>query len=101
MGNIIPKSGSAYYYLKEIFGDCVAFVYMFTLIFFALPASRAIVGLTCAEYLSALFFNDGCGSSPSNITKALATAIISKVYYIISEIGYLGIVLCASPTNKI
>ena len=79
MGNIIPKSGSAYYYLKEIYGDCAGFVYMFTFIFFAVPAGRAIVALTCAEYLTAIFFNDGCGSSPSYITKTLATTILSKV----------------------
>ena len=76
IGTIIPKSGSAFYYLKEIFGDCVAFPYMFSFVFFKIPASKAVVARTCAEYLSALFIKDGCGSSPEYITKTLAITII-------------------------
>ena len=75
IGTSIPKSGSAYYAFRDIFGDGVAFVYMFTLVFFVFPASTAIVMLTFAEYLTVIFFNDGCGTPPQNIIRATAATM--------------------------
>ena len=100
IGTLIPLSGSSYYFLREVYGDLVGFLYMFTWVVFLLPGglfsllliqSRvclyvivtslssgiAIVGLTCSEYAIALFFNDDCGPAPETIRKTLAAAILS------------------------
>ena len=44
IGTLIPKSASAYYVLREVYGDLVGFLYMFTWVIFLLPGGM-ILGL--------------------------------------------------------
>lgn len=76
IGLLIPKSGSAYYYLKEVYGDCVAFVYMFSIVFCIAPGGQAAVALTFAEYVMSLFFTDGCGQAPADMMKMMAVTAL-------------------------
>lgn len=76
MGTLIPKSGGQYYYFREVYGDWMGFVYLFSWAFFVIPSGMAVIALTCAEYIAALFFNDGCGSAPQVIIKLLATTLL-------------------------
>lgn len=76
MASIIPKAGSTFNYLKEVYGDCVGFVYLFTSVFCVVPGAHAAIAQTCAEYFMAIFFDDGCPGPPETIRNAMATSII-------------------------
>ena len=40
IGTLIPLSGSSYYFLREVYGDLVGFLYMFTWVVFLLPGGN-------------------------------------------------------------
>ena len=42
IGTLIPLSGSSYYFLREVYGDLVGFLYMFTWVVFLLPGGSAL-----------------------------------------------------------
>ena len=42
IGTLIPLSGSSYYFLREVYGDLVGFLYMFTWVVFLLPGGNPI-----------------------------------------------------------
>ena len=80
LGTLITKSGGDYAYIHEAFGSVPAFLYAWLSILFLRPAGGSIMALTCAEYVMAPFFNDGCGRSPEILRKLTATAVISKKF---------------------
>ncbi len=73
---VIPESGAEYAYIKRGYGRVMAFLFTWTAVILAKPASLAIITMTCAEYITVMFFDDGCGAPPLMIKKIVATIII-------------------------
>ena len=47
VGTLIPLSGSAYYFLRLVYGDLVGFLYMFSFVVFTLPGGESVCLLGC------------------------------------------------------
>ncbi|XP_038046051.1 Y+L amino acid transporter 2-like isoform X2 [Patiria miniata] len=57
IGAMLPQSGGTFSYLHVMFGDLVAFLYMWGKVVLALPASCALIALLFAEYSLQPFFD--------------------------------------------
>nr|KAG5696596.1 hypothetical protein BaRGS_034057 [Batillaria attramentaria] len=79
LGTLMGKSGGEYQYLKEAFGNVVAFLFAWTSVIVIRPSSLAIISLTFAEYASSLF--DMCGTPvmPVKLTAAVALVAVGLV----------------------
>ena len=51
IGSTIPKSGAEYAYVLEAFGGLPAFIVLYVTLIMIYPATGAIVGLTCSQYV--------------------------------------------------
>ena len=72
LGTLMPgKSGGEYQYLREAFGNVVAFLYAWTSVIVIRPSSLAIISLTFAEYASTVFSLCGTPQLPVKITAAV------------------------------
>ncbi|GFR82028.1 Y+L amino acid transporter 1 [Elysia marginata] len=76
LGTLIPKSGGDYSYVRDAFGDLLAFVYIWVSILLVRPSSLAIMSLTFGTYFAAVF--DLCGS-PQIFERLAAVACLLTV----------------------
>ena len=75
---MIKESGGDYAYLHYAYGSPVSYIFSFILNVLVKPASIGTITLTCAQYITAPFFSDGCGGAPEYIKKTTAIVIVSK-----------------------
>ena len=78
LGTLIGKSAGEFVYLQQAYGGALAYMFQFVTIFVIKPSSMAITSMTCADYILALLFDDGCGGAPNEIVKLLAIGVICK-----------------------
>lgn len=76
LGTLIPKSGGDYSYVREAYGDLMAFVYIWVSVLLVRPSSLAIMSLTFGTYFAAVF--DLCGS-PQIFERLAAVACLVTV----------------------
>ena len=81
LGTIIPKSGGAYAYIKEGFGDMPAFMYMWSTAFVVLPLGNAIIALTFAQNMLQPFYMT-C-ETPAAASYLLAAAAIGEWIFVL------------------
>ncbi|KAE8599128.1 hypothetical protein XENTR_v10017073, partial [Xenopus tropicalis] len=74
LGSALPYAGGEYYHVKRGLGHLPAFIYIWTLILFILPASNAARALTFAEYATRPFYS-GC-PTPELLKKIVALAVL-------------------------
>lgn len=86
LGTMIHKSGGDYAYIHEAYGGIPAFLYVWLSVLIMKPSGAAIMSLTCAEYIMAPFFEDGCGRAPEMVRKMVAAFVIRK--YALNFPGY-------------
>ncbi|XP_068094486.1 solute carrier family 7 member 13-like [Hyperolius riggenbachi] len=84
LGSALPFSGGEYYHIRRGLGSLPAFITIWTLILFRIPASNAARALTFAEYISRPFYV-GC-SPPVLLKKSLAIGVLLT----------LGVINCKS-----
>ena len=70
LGTSIPSAGATYAYILRAFGGLPAFLYIWTAAFVIRPASRAIISLAFAEYISRPFY-DAVNSTNSSQNTSL------------------------------
>jgi APA family basic amino acid/polyamine antiporter len=89
-----PRSGGVFVHLREIYGDAVAFLFGWTMLFIG-PAAIAGVSLVFAEYAAAL-----AGSDPWTVRPLAAAAILvcSAVAY--RSVEGMGRLLTAASAAK-
>ena len=75
---MITKSGGEYAYLRQAFPPVFGFIFSFMQTLLLRPSIAAIISLTCGEYVSVLFFDDGCGTPPDAVVKSIAAAVLCK-----------------------
>ncbi|XP_033633069.1 Y+L amino acid transporter 2-like [Asterias rubens] len=73
LGLTFPSSGAVYSYLKCIFGDFVAFLYLWVTVLVAVPAFFAIVALTFGDYCIQPFFPDPACQPPRIAVNLIGT----------------------------
>ena len=78
LGTCIPDSGAEYPYLLAAFPEAVAYLFSWVCVFLTRPASVSIITLTSAQYILTPMFEDGCGTPPDTLCKALAVVIICE-----------------------
>ncbi|XP_052061856.1 b(0,+)-type amino acid transporter 1-like [Mytilus californianus] len=76
LGTMIRKSGGEYAYMKEAYGDVMAFLFAWTSVIVIRTSSVAIISLTFGEYMATFF--PMCGS-PENIKKLVAIVVIVTI----------------------
>ncbi|GFN92382.1 Y+l amino acid transporter 1 [Plakobranchus ocellatus] len=76
LGTLIPKSGGDYSYVREAFGDLVAFLWVWVSIMLIRPSSLAVMSLTFGTYFAAVF--DLCGR-PELFARLAAVACLVTV----------------------
>ena len=59
LGTTFPGSGAHYVYLEKMYGPCMAFLYLWTMVFLVRPGLNALKALVFAKYLLQPFFT-GC-----------------------------------------
>ena len=74
LGTLIPKSGGAYAYIQEGFGDMPAFLFMWATAFIVLPTGNAVISLTFAQYVLQPFYPT-CPTPQSTILILAALAL--------------------------
>ena len=74
LGTLIPKSGGAYAYIQEGFGDMPAFLFMWATAFIVLPTGNAVIALTFAQYALQPFYPT-CETPQSAILMLAALAM--------------------------
>ncbi|NP_001083262.1 solute carrier family 7 (anionic amino acid transporter), member 13 S homeolog [Xenopus laevis] len=74
LGSALPYAGGEYYHVKRGLGSLPAFIFIWTLILFILPASNAARALTFAEYATQPFYS-GC-PTPELLKKIVALAVL-------------------------
>ena len=75
LGTIIPKSGGAYAYIYEGYGQLAGFFFIWIRLLISMPTSFAIYGLTTANYIMQVF-SPSCGAQQV-IIQLLGLFIIS------------------------
>ena len=80
LGTMITRSGGEYSYLHEAFHPVFAYEYAFIQTIMLQPSSFAVISLTCAKYLTQVFFEDGCGSAPTYLVKCLAILVACEYW---------------------
>ena len=71
LGTSIPSAGATYAYILRAFGGLPAFLYIWTAAFVIRPASRAIISLAFAEYISRPFYDAVNSTNSSQNTSAV------------------------------
>ena len=71
LGTSIPNAGATYAYILRAFGGLPAFLYIWTAAFVIRPASRAIISLAFAEYLSRPFYGPQNNNLPNSSNSTL------------------------------
>ncbi|KAL8559421.1 hypothetical protein ACOMHN_045218 [Nucella lapillus] len=79
LGTLMGKSGGEYQYLREAFGNGVAFLFAWTTIMVIRPAGNAIICLTFAQYTSSLSSVCGTPQIPVKLTAALALVTLTVI----------------------
>lgn len=74
LGTVIQESGGEYTYILRTFGPVMAFMLVFSSVFFVRPAGIAGMGLGVAQYVVAPFYSD-C-QPPVLVVKCVAAAAI-------------------------
>jgi len=77
LGTMIRKSGGEYAYMKEAYGDVMAFLFAWTSVMVIRTSSVAIISLTFGEYMATFF--PMCGS-PEILKKLVAAIVIGKYF---------------------
>ncbi|XP_055719445.1 b(0,+)-type amino acid transporter 1-like isoform X1 [Salvelinus fontinalis] len=72
LGTVISESGAEYIYILRIFGQVVAFMFVFSFVIVMRPASATGIALSFAEYAVAPFYHD-C-TPPELLVKCVAAA---------------------------
>uniref|UniRef100_A0A8C7G637 b(0,+)-type amino acid transporter 1 n=2 Tax=Oncorhynchus kisutch TaxID=8019 RepID=A0A8C7G637_ONCKI len=72
LGTVISESGAEYIYILRIFGQVVAFMFVFSFVIVMRPASATGIALSFAEYAVAPFYHD-C-TPPELVVKCVAAA---------------------------
>lgn len=93
LGLMIRKSGGEYQYLKEAYGDAMAFLLSWTFILISKPSEFAIISLSFAEYVIAPFY-PGC-SPPTTVLKCAAAFCICKYLIILFSAPFKDV--CNQP----
>ncbi|HWZ12303.1 MAG TPA: amino acid permease [Acidobacteriaceae bacterium] len=92
LGSVRPYAGGEYVYLRDAYGDLVAFLYMWTWFAVAKPASIATVTIGFARTLGTFhtfaFFDNALIRGPVTVTWAQVVAIGAT--WFITGINYLG-----------
>ncbi|XP_033633070.1 Y+L amino acid transporter 2-like [Asterias rubens] len=70
LGTTFTSSGAIYTYLREIYGDFVAFLYLWVSVILAMPSFLAVVALTFGDYCIQPFYPDPA-CQPSRIAVQL------------------------------
>ncbi|XP_071961565.1 Y+L amino acid transporter 2-like [Antedon mediterranea] len=81
LGLAIPRYGGTYVYIREAFGDVLAFLFQWTMIVINIPTSIAIIALTFAEYVLEPFFLNVC-PIPSVCIRLLALVGVMSMTYV-------------------
>ncbi|XP_038071283.1 cystine/glutamate transporter-like [Patiria miniata] len=74
LGTTYPSSGAVYAYLKAIYGDLVAFLYIWISVLMAIPAFFAIVALTFGDYCLQPLYPDPECPPPRLVVQLFGTA---------------------------
>ena len=69
---MVKKSGGEYAYIRQAFGNVLAYLYAWTSIIVIKTSSIAIICLTFAEYVDALFEMCGQPEIPKKLVAAIA-----------------------------
>lgn len=72
LGTVISESGAEYIYILRIFGQVIAFMFVFSFVIVMRPASATGIALSFAEYAVAPFYHD-C-TPPELVVKCVAAA---------------------------
>ena len=80
LGTLIPKSGGAYAYIQDSFGDMPAFLYMWATAFIVLPVGNAVIALTFAQYALQPFY-PSCPTPQGAVLLLAALAMCKYIYY--------------------
>ncbi|XP_029585758.1 b(0,+)-type amino acid transporter 1 isoform X2 [Salmo trutta] len=72
LGTVISESGAEYIYILRIFGQVIAFMFVFSFVVVMRPASATGIALSFAEYAVAPFYHD-C-TPPELVVKCVAAA---------------------------
>ena len=74
---MIRKSGGEYVYIKEAYGDVMAFLFAWTSVMVTKTSVVAIISLTFGEYMATFF--PMCGS-PEDLKKLVAIIVIGMYF---------------------
>jgi amino acid transporter len=80
LGTLITSSGGNYAYIKETYGNFLAFLYIWMMVFVCVPCMNAVAALTISMYLVRLFTND-C-TSLFLVTRIIAALVLCLLGYI-------------------
>jgi len=78
LGTVVRDSGADYAYLHFGFGPLVSYIFSWVNNLLVKPASLGLITLTCAQYITTPFFEDGCGEAPEYLKKLLAIFVLRK-----------------------
>lgn len=78
LGTTFPASGAIYTYLREIYGDFAAFLYLWISVVMAQPSFFAVVALTFGDYCIQPFFPDPACQPPRVAVQLIGSTALSK-----------------------
>ena len=78
LGTVIKDSGGEYSYLNFAYAPFVPYIFAWVNNILIKPASLGLITLTCAEYITAPMFDDGCGGAPVYLKKIIAILVLRK-----------------------
>ncbi|XP_022081513.1 Y+L amino acid transporter 2-like [Acanthaster planci] len=77
LGTMLPSSGGFYFYLRAIYGEFVAFLYLWVSLVMQAPASCAVVAITFGRYAVQPFFPSAdCGPPMAAIQLLAVNSIL-------------------------
>ncbi|XP_071948823.1 Y+L amino acid transporter 2-like [Antedon mediterranea] len=84
LGLAIPKSGGMYAYIREAFGECIAFLYVWLALVILLPVTFAALGIIFGQYIlePALVAMNCTDVDLTGCTQILAIICVSLTTYI-------------------
>lgn len=72
LGTSIPSAGATYSYIFRAYGSLPAFLYIWTAAFVIRPASRAIISLAFAEYVTRPFYDEIVNGTNGTINESIS-----------------------------
>ena len=87
LGTMFPSSGGFYFYLREIYGEFAAFLFLWVSLIMQVPASCAVVAITFGRYAVQPFFPSADCEPPMFAIQLLALNSVCE--YI--ALGMLGV----------